>query len=102
MVIRQHSSMYLVGFDASGNAQYEKAIFKDKTKLKRELVAKGQKLSPSQIPSDPGFYNDTTSQKFTQWSDSTDPNKKKVDLKTAQMTKIGNLKCRLRQTKCNN
>lgn len=77
----------LVGFDASGNAQYKKAIFKDKTKLKRELVAKGQKLSPSQIPSDPGFYNDTTSQKFTQWSDSTDPNKKKVDLKTAQMTK---------------
>lgn len=77
----------LVGFDASGNAQYEKAIFKDKTKLKRELVAKGQKLSPSQIPSDPGFYNDTTSQKFTQWSDSTDANKKKVDLKTAQMTK---------------
>ena len=77
----------LVVFDASGNAQYEKAIFKDKTKLKRELVAKGQKLSPSQIPSDPGFYNDTTSQKFTQWSDSTDPNKKKVDLKTAQMTK---------------
>lgn len=77
----------LVGFDASGNAQYRKAIFKDKTKLKRELVAKGQKLSPSQIPSDPGFYNDTTSQKFTQWSDSTDPNKKKVDLKTAQMTK---------------
>lgn len=77
----------LVGFDASGNAQYNKAIFKDKTQLKRELVAKGQKLSPSQIPSDPGFYNDTTSQKFTQWSDSTDPNKKKVDLKTAQMTK---------------
>jgi len=77
----------LVGFDASGNAQYKKAIFKDKTKLKRELVAKGQKLSPSQIPSDPGFYNDTTSQKFTQWSDSTDANKKKVDLKTAQMTK---------------
>lgn len=77
----------LVGFDASGNAQYRKAIFKDKTKLKRELVAKGQKLSPSQIPSDPGFYNDTTSQKFTQWSDSTDPNKKKVNLKTAQMTK---------------
>lgn len=77
----------LVGFDASGNAQYKKAIFKDKTKLKRELVAKGQKLSSSQIPSDPGFYNDTTSQKFTQWSDSTDPNKKKVDLKTAQMTK---------------
>lgn len=77
----------LVGFDASGNAQYNKAIFEDKTKLKRELVAKGQKLSPSQIPSDPGFYNDTTSQKFTQWSDSTDPNKKKVDLKTAQMTK---------------
>lgn len=77
----------LVGFDASGNAQYKKAIFKDKTRLKRELVAKGQKLSPSQIPSDPGFYNDTTSQKFTQWSDSTDPNKKKVDLKTAQMTK---------------
>ena len=77
----------LVGFDASGNAQYKKAIFKDKTKLKRELVAKGQKLSPSQIPSDPGFYNDTTSQKFTQWSDSTDPNKKKVNLKTAQMTK---------------
>lgn len=77
----------LVGFDASGNAQYKKAIFKDKTRLKRELVAKGQKLSPSQIPSDPGFYNDTTSQKFTQWSDSTDANKKKVDLKTAQMTK---------------
>lgn len=77
----------LVGFDASGNAQYKKAIFKDKTKLKRELVAKGQKLSSSQIPSDPGFYNDTTSQKFTQWSDSTDTNKKKVDLKTAQMTK---------------
>lgn len=77
----------LVGFDASGNAQYKKASFKDKTKLKRELVAKGQKLSSSQIPSDPGFYNDTTSQKFTQWSDSTDANKKKVDLKTAQMTK---------------
>lgn len=77
----------LVGFDASGNAQYTKAIFKDKTKLKRELVAKGQKLSPSQIPSDPGFYNDTTSQKFTQWSDSTDSNKKKVDPATAQMTK---------------
>ena len=77
----------LVGFDASGNAQYKKAIFKDKTRLKRELVAKGQKLSSSQIPSDPGFYNDTTSQKFTQWSDSTDANKKKVDLKTAQMTK---------------
>lgn len=77
----------LVGFDASGNAQYKKAIFKDKAKLKRELVAKGQKLSSSQIPSDPGFYNDTTSQKFTQWSDSTDANKKKVDLKTAQMTK---------------
>lgn len=77
----------LVGFDASGNAQYKKAIFKDKTRLKRELVAKGQKLLPSQIPSDPGFYNDTTSQKFTQWSDSTDANKKKVDLKTAQMTK---------------
>lgn len=77
----------LVGFDASGNAQYKKAIFKDNTKLKRELVAKGQKLSSSQIPSDPGFYNDTTSQKFTQWSDSTDANKKKVDLKTAQMTK---------------
>ena len=77
----------LVGFDASGNAQYKKAIFKDKTKLKRELVAKGQKLSSSQIPSNPGFYNDTTSQKFTQWSDSTDANKKKVDLKTAQMTK---------------
>ena len=77
----------LVGFDASGNAQYKKAIFKDKTRLKRELVAKGQKLSSSQIPSDPGFYNDNTSQKFTQWSDSTDTNKKKVDLKTAQMTK---------------
>ena len=77
----------LVGFDASGNAQYKKAIFKDKTRLKRELVAKGQKLSLSQIPSDPGFYNDNTSQKFTQWSDSTDANKKKVDLKTAQMTK---------------
>ena len=77
----------LVGFDASGNAQYKKAIFEDNTRLKRELVAKGQKLSSSQIPSDPGFYNDTTSQKFTQWSDSTDPNKKKVDLKTAQMTK---------------
>ena len=77
----------LVGFDASGNAQYKKAIFKDKTRLKRELVAKGQKLSSSQIPSDPGFYNDNTSQKFTQWSDSTDANKKKVDLKTAQMTK---------------
>lgn len=77
----------LVGFDASGNAQYKKAIFKDKTRLKRELVAKGQNLSSSQIPSDPGFYNDNTSQKFTQWSDSTDPNKKKVDLKTAQMTK---------------
>lgn len=77
----------LVGFDASGNAQYRKAIFEDNTRLKRELVAKGQKLSSSQIPSDPGFYNDTTSQKFTQWSDSTDPNKKKVDLKTARMTK---------------
>ena len=77
----------LVGFDASGNAQYKKASFENNKRLKRELVAKGQKLSPSQIPSDPGFYNDTTSQKFTQWSDSTDPNKKKVDLKTAQMTK---------------
>lgn len=77
----------LVGFDASGNAQYKKASFENNIRLKRELVAKGQKLSPSQIPSDPGFYNDTTSQKFTQWSDSTDANKKKVDLKTAQMTK---------------
>ncbi|WP_270363990.1 DUF7601 domain-containing protein [Mediterraneibacter faecis] len=77
----------LVGFDASGNAQYKKASFENNIRLKRELVVKGQKLSPSQIPSDPGFYNDTTSQKFTQWSDSTDPNKKKVDLKTAQMTK---------------
>lgn len=77
----------LVGFDASGNAQYKKASFENNKRLKRELVAKGQKLSPSQIPSDPGFYNDTTSQKFTQWSDSTDANKKKVDLKTAQMTK---------------
>ncbi len=87
MVIRQHSSMYWLDLMHQENAQYRKAIFKDKTKLKRELVAKGQKLSPSQIPSDPGFYNDTTSQKFTQWSDSTDANKKKVDLKTAQMTK---------------
>ena len=77
----------LVGFDASGNAQYKKASFENNIRLKRELVAKGQKLSSSQIPSDPGFYNDTTSQKFTQWSDSTDANKKKVDLKTAQMTK---------------
>lgn len=77
----------LVGFDASGNAQYKKASFKNNIRLKRELVAKGQKLSPSQIPSNPGFNNDTTSQKFTQWSDSTDPNKKKVDLKTARMTK---------------
>lgn len=77
----------LVGFDASGNAQYKKASFRDKTRLKRELVVKGQKLSSSQIPFNPGFYNDTTSQEFTQWSDSTDPNKKKVDLKTAQMTK---------------
>lgn len=77
----------LVGFDASGSAQYKKASFENNKRLKRELVAKGQKLSPSQIPSDPGFYNDTTSQKFTQWSDSTDPNKKKVNLKTAQMTK---------------
>lgn len=77
----------LVGFDASGNAQYKKASFRDKTKLKRELVVKGQKLSSSQIPFNPGFYNDTTSQEFTQWSDSTDPNKKKVDLKTARMTK---------------
>lgn len=77
----------LVGFDASGNAQYKKASFENNIRLKRELVAKGQKLSPSQIPSNPGFNNDTTSQKFTQWSDSTDPNKKKVDLKTARMTK---------------
>lgn len=77
----------LVGFDASGNAQYKKASFENNKRLKRELVAKGQKLSSSQIPSDPGFYNDNTSQKFTQWSDSTDTNKKKVDLKTAQMTK---------------
>lgn len=77
----------LVGFDASGNAQYKKASFENNKRLKRELVAKGQKLSPSQIPSNPGFHNDNTSQKFTQWSDSTDPNKKKVDLKTAQMTK---------------
>ena len=77
----------LVGFDASGNAQYKKASFENNKRLKRELVAKGQKLSPSQIPSDPGFHNDNTSQKFTQWSDSTDPNKKKVDLKTARMTK---------------
>lgn len=77
----------LVGFDASGNAQYKKASFENNRRLKRELVAKGQKLSPSQIPSNPGFHNDNTSQKFTQWSDSTDPNKKKVDLKTARMTK---------------
>ena len=77
----------LVGFDASGNAQYKKASFENNKRLKRELVAKGQKLSPSQIPSNPGFHNDNTSQKFTQWSDSTDTNKKKVDLKTAQMTK---------------
>lgn len=77
----------LVGFDASGNAQYKKASFENNKRLKRELVAKGQKLSPSQIPSNPGFHNDNTSQKFTQWSDSTDPNKKKVDLKTAKMTK---------------
>ena len=77
----------LVGFDASGNAQYKKASFENNIRLKRELVAKGQKLSPSQIPSNPGFHNDNTSQKFTQWSDSTDPNKKKVDLKTAKMTK---------------
>lgn len=77
----------LVGFDASGNAQYKKASFENNKRLKRELVAKGQKLSPSQIPSNPGFHNDNTSQKFTQWSDSTDPNKKKVDLKTARMTK---------------
>ena len=77
----------LVGFDASGNAQYKKAIFKDKTRLKRELVAKGQKLSLSQIPSDPGFYNDNTSQKFTQWSDRTDTNKTKVDLTATKMTK---------------
>ena len=77
----------LVGFDASGNAQYKKASFENNKRLKRELVAKGQKLSPSQIPSNPGFHNDNTSQKFTQWSDSTDPNKKKVNLKTAQMTK---------------
>ena len=77
----------LVGFDASGNAQYKKASFENNIRLKRELVVKGQKLSPSQIPSNPGFHNDNTSQKFTQWSDSTDPNKKKVDLKTAKMTK---------------
>lgn len=77
----------LVGFDASGNAQYKKASFENNIRLKRELVVKGQKLSPSQIPSNPGFHNDNTSQKFTQWSDSTDPNKKKVDLKTARMTK---------------
>lgn len=77
----------LVGFDASGNAQYKKASFENNKRLERELVAKGQKLSPSQIPSNPGFHNDNTSQKFTQWSDSTDPNKKKVDLKTARMTK---------------
>lgn len=77
----------LVGFDASGNAQYKKASFENNKRLKRELVVKGQKLSPSQIPSNPGFHNDNTSQKFTQWSDSTDPNKKKVDLKTAKMTK---------------
>lgn len=77
----------LVGFDASGNAQYKKASFENNIRLKRELVVKGQKLSPSQIPSNPGFHNDNTSQKFTQWSDSTDTNKKKVDLKTAQMTK---------------
>lgn len=77
----------LVGFDASGNAQYKKASFENNKRLKRELVVKGQKLSPSQIPSNPGFHNDNTSQKFTQWSDSTDPNKKKVDLKTARMTK---------------
>lgn len=67
----------LVGFDASGNAQYKKASFENNIRLKRELVAKGQKLSPSQIPSNPGFHNDNTSRKFTQWSDSTDPNKKK-------------------------
>ena len=76
-----------VSFDATGGGLYKKVSFEDGKKITRRLVVKGDKLTAKQIPSDPGFYNDTTSQKFTQWSDSTDPNKKKVDLKTAQMTK---------------
>ena len=76
-----------VSFDATGGGLYKKVSFEDGKKITRRLVVKGDKLTAKQIPSNPGFYNDTTSQKFTQWSDSTDPNKKKVDLKTAQMTK---------------
>ena len=76
-----------VSFDATGGGLYKKVSFEDGKKITRRLVVKGDKLTAKQIPANPGFYNNTTEQKFTQWSDSTDPNKKKVDLKTAQMTK---------------
>ena len=76
-----------VGFDASGNAQYKKVSFDDGTTEKRILTEKDKKLTTDQIPSDPGFYNDKTSQKFTQWSDRTDTNKTKVDLTATKMTK---------------
>lgn len=76
-----------VSFDATGGGLYKKVSFEDGKKITRRLVVKGDKLTAKQIPANPGFYNNTTEQKFTQWSDSTDPNKKKVDLKTARMTK---------------
>ena len=76
-----------VGFDASGNAQYKKVSFDDGTTEKRILTEKDKNLTTDQIPSDPGFYNDKTSQKFTQWSDRTDTNKTKVDLTATKMTK---------------
>ncbi len=76
-----------VSFDATGGGLYKKVSFEDGKKITRRLVVKGDKLTAKQIPANPGFYNNTTEQKFTQWSDSTDANKKKVDLKTAQMTK---------------
>lgn len=76
-----------VSFDATGGGLYKKVSFVDGKKITRRLVVKGDKLTAKQIPANPGFNNNTTEQKFTQWSDSTDANKKKVDLKTAQMTK---------------
>ena len=76
-----------VSFDATGGGLYKKVSFEDGKKITRRLVVKGDKLTAKQIPANPGFYNNTTEQKFTQWSDSTDSNKKKVDPATAQMTK---------------
>ncbi|MFR6514396.1 MAG: hypothetical protein ACLUP8_10195, partial [Ruminococcus sp.] len=68
-----------VSFDATGGGLYKKVSFEDGKKITRRLVVKGDKLTAKQIPANPGFYNNTTEQKFTQWSDSTDANKKKVD-----------------------